>query len=97
MNGGFPSLLIVFNSVVSDGMRALPATPMGERRVSAVPPRIIGGDGDNSGEGVRRQASITAGEDIKIVIHDVDSECKSIYYYFFDNFFLIGMRIFHSI
>jgi hypothetical protein len=60
--------------VHSDGMRALPATPAGERRVSAVPPRINVGDGDSSGDGVRRQASVTAGEDIKIVIHDFDSE-----------------------
>jgi len=84
--------LIVFDSVVSDGMRALPATPMGERRVSAVPPRIVGGDGDNSGEGVRRQASVTAGEDIKIVIHDVDSECKSIKV--FSIFFIIILMLY---
>ncbi|XP_065348857.1 regulating synaptic membrane exocytosis protein 1 isoform X3 [Cloeon dipterum] len=67
-----------------EGMRALPATPAsGERRVSAVPSRImiVGGGGGggggqevDSGEPVRRQASVTAGEDIKIVIHDVDSE-----------------------
>jgi len=58
-------------------MRALPATPAGERRVSAVPPRIMGGSDGDGGEIVRRQASITAGEDIKIVIHDVDSEGSS--------------------
>ncbi|XP_059468739.1 regulating synaptic membrane exocytosis protein 1-like isoform X2 [Neocloeon triangulifer] len=59
-----------------EGMRALPATPAaGERRVSAVPSRIMGGpEVDSAGEPIRRQASVTAGEDIKIVIHDVDSE-----------------------
>jgi hypothetical protein len=57
-----------------DAMRALPVTPAGERRVSAVPPRIMGPDVDAGNECVRRQASVTAGEDIKIVIHDVDSE-----------------------
>jgi hypothetical protein len=41
-------------------------------RPTAVPPRAM--DDVCSGETVRRQASVTDGESIKIVIHDVDSD-----------------------
>jgi len=41
-------------------------------RPTAVPPRAM--DDVCGGETVRRQASVTDGESIKIVIHDVDSD-----------------------
>ncbi|XP_068081190.1 regulating synaptic membrane exocytosis protein 2 [Anabrus simplex] len=55
--------------------RALPLTPPGSSPSSrsSAPPRQLE---DLCADSVRRQASVTDGESIKIVIHDVDSEAN---------------------